>query len=96
MSNHRIQLRCIGTQSCRTAEGAIVEVQTASGTTVHVMMRNAGYLSSNSSVITLGLGADDVADLVRIQWPGGATQELKNIAAGQLINVIEGRMGIFR
>jgi len=90
-SGNRIQLRFFGTRSCRSAEGAIVELETASGKTVHVLMRNAGYLASNSSVMTLGLGADPMADTVRIHWPSGVIQELHNIAAGQSVSVIEGR-----
>ena len=86
-----IQLRLTGTQTSRSAEGAIVELETASGTTTHVFMRNAGYLSSNSNVMTLGLGEDPAAIAVRIYWPGGVNQELRNIPAGKFITVIEGR-----
>ena len=86
-----IQLSFTGVQTSRSAEGAIVELETASGTTTHVFMRNAGYLSSNSNVMTLGLGADEVAIAVRIYWPSGINQELRNIPAGKFINVIEGR-----
>jgi hypothetical protein len=54
-------------------------------------MRNAGYLSSNSNVMTLGLGKDPAAIAVRIYWPSGVNQELRNILAGKFITVIEGR-----
>ena len=90
-SGYSIQLHFVGTQSCRSAEGAIVELETTSGKTVHVLMRNAGYLSSNSSVMTFGLGPDLMADTVRIHWPSGVIQELHSIAAGQSAIVIEGR-----
>lgn len=90
-SGHRIQLRLIGTTSARSAEGASMELKTASGNSIHIAMRNAGYLSSNSSLVTLGLGTDTVADVVRIHWVGGTVQELSDIASGQTVNVIEGR-----
>lgn len=96
LSGNSIQLRFSGTQSCRSAEGAIIELETASGTTMHVLMRNAGYLSSNSNVMTVGLGSDAVATVVRIHWPSGVTQELQNITAGQSVNVIEGRTENYR
>ena len=91
---NRIQLHLIGTQSCRTAEGTLIEVETASGKTTHIMTRNAGYLSSNSSVITLGLGADKTIDRLRIHWPGGAIQDLGPVASGKSYTVIQGRQGL--
>lgn len=86
----RIQLELVGTSSPRSAEGAIVEVESASGTLVRLLCRNAGYLSSHGGVTTLGLGADSVAGAIRIDWPSGERQEIRNIAAGRKITVIEG------
>ena len=88
---NRIQLHLIGTQSCRSAEGTLIEVETASGKTTHIMTRNAGYLSSNSSAITIGLGADHTIDRLKIHWPDGAIQELGQIASGKSYTVIQGR-----
>lgn len=85
----RLQLRLIGTASSRTPEGAIVEVVSRSGTTLHLFSRNAGYLSSHDDIVTLGLGADSVADTVRIFWPGGTREELQAIPAGSRVTVIE-------
>lgn len=86
---HRIQLRLIGTASPRSPEGAIVEVESRSGKTLHCISRNAGFLSSNGDVVTLGLGADAVADSVRIFWPSGELEELREIASGSRVTVIE-------
>ena len=86
-----IQVQLVGTASPRSPEGAIVEVESASGKTLHWASRNAGYLSSQSGVLTLGLGADSVADVVRIRWPGGQRQEVRRVNAGTKMTVIEGR-----
>jgi len=86
---HRIQLRLIGTSSPRSAECAIVEVESASGSTLHHFSRHAGYLSSNADVTTLGLGADSVADMVRIHWPSGETEEIRKISSGSRVTAIE-------
>ncbi len=91
---NRIQLKLIGTQSCRSVEGAIIKMQTASGKTMQMMSRNAGYLSSNSSIITLGLGADKAIDRLQIHWPGEAIQELGPIASGRSYTVIQGRQDV--
>jgi hypothetical protein len=91
---NRIQLHLIGTQSCRSAEGTLIEVETASGKTTHIMARNAGYLSSNSSAITIGLGDDKTIDRLRIHWPGGATQDPGPVTSGKSYTVIQGRQGL--
>lgn len=92
---NRIQLQLVGTTSPRSAEGAIVEFESASGRSLQLACRNAGYLSSSSGVVTLGLGADSAADTIRIAWPGGERQELRHVAAGQTITIIEGREKYF-
>ena len=91
---NRVQLKLIGTQSCRSAEGAIITIETASGQTTHIVSRNGGYLSSNSSVITLGLGEDKTIDRLQISWPGGTVQDLGSIASGRTYTVIQGRHGL--
>jgi len=96
VSGNRIQLELFGTQSSRSAEGAYVELETATGKTVHIVLRNAGYLSANSSVVTLGLGTATIASAVRIHWPSGITEELIDVAAGQSVKIIEGRTGPYR
>ncbi|HET6425218.1 MAG TPA: CRTAC1 family protein [Planctomycetaceae bacterium] len=86
---HRIQLRLIGTVSSRTAAGAMIELQSGSGTALHYVSRNAGYLSSNDDIVTLGLGTDTVAETIRVLWPGGEREELRNVAAGSRVVMIE-------
>ncbi|MBI1347177.1 hypothetical protein GC163_12915 [bacterium] len=88
---NRIQLQLIGTASPRSAEGAIIEVECPAGTTVHSLSRNAGYLSSNDGVITIGLGAETSAETIRLVWPSGLREELQAIPAGSRVTVIEGR-----
>ena len=91
---NRIQLHLIGTQSCRSAEGTLIEVETASGKTTLIMTRNAGYLSSNSSAMTIGLGDEKTIDRLRIHWPGGAIQDPGPITSGKSYTVIQGRQGL--
>lgn len=88
---NRIQLELVGTRSPRSAEGALVEVERASGKSLHLVSVNGGYLSSNSTVQTIGMGSDAVIDRLRIQWPGGTETELRSVAPGTRLTVIEGR-----
>ena len=49
-----------------------------------------GYQSSVSPVLHFGLGDQNMADSIRIIWPGGKRQLLKAIAANQTIVVKQG------
>lgn len=91
---NRIQLQLIGTTSPRSPEGAIIEVESASGKILQLAARNGGYLSSNSGVTNLGLGGDIMADTIRIDWPSGKRQEIRHVATGKKLTVIEGRAAV--
>ena len=90
-AGQRLQLQLVGTTAARSAEGARIEVESASGQRIDLYCRNAGYLSSNSGVLTVPLGPDASAAVIRIHWPGGAVQELRQVAAGQRYLVVEGQ-----
>jgi hypothetical protein len=42
-------------------------------------------------VLTFGLGPQNKADTVEIQWPSGQVDKLANLNAGQTITVQEGK-----
>jgi hypothetical protein len=49
----------------------------------------SGSACQNSLIANFGLGSATNADLVRIEWPSGTTQELRNVAANQFLTVTE-------
>lgn len=87
----RVQLQLIGTTSPRSAEGAVVEVEQSTGTRVFLVSGNGGYLSTNSAIVTIGLGQDVAAKRIRIRWPGGAESEFRDVPAGGKLLITEGR-----
>lgn len=88
---HRVQLRLVGTMASRSVEDALIEVTSASGHQIHLSSRAGGYLSTHGDVLTIGLGVDTKIESLRIRWPRGDWQELRDIPADRLITVIEGR-----
>lgn len=50
----------------------------------------SGYLGQGPSAISVGLGAEDAADVVRILWPGGDVQDEMQIAGGKRTVITEG------
>lgn len=51
--------------------------------------RVRGFQSSVSSGLIIGLGANDIVDSLRVEWPDGKTQLLKNVNANQTLIVDE-------
>jgi tetratricopeptide (TPR) repeat protein len=87
-----IALKLVGTKSNRDAIGARVEVDGR----VKFLQAGSGYCSQHTKVLYFGLGAAAEAHTVRIQWPSGARQEFRSLAAGYRYEIGEGSMGVRR
>jgi hypothetical protein len=89
--NHWIKFDLEGKVSNGAAIGAKVRVRaTIGGKTVWQMREvSGGNFCQNDLRPNLGLGDATVAELVRIEWPSGIVQELKDIPAGQIVTVTE-------
>lgn len=86
-TNHRsIAFRLRGTKSNRDAIGARMEVDGK----VKFVSAGSGYLSQHTKVLHFGLGNNEVANLVRIEWPSGTRQEFQNLACGFRYEIEEG------
>jgi hypothetical protein len=91
--NHWLKLRLIGSRSNRAAIGAKVRVRaTINGQTFWQMREVSGgdgTMGQDSLHVTVGLGDATNADLVRIEWPSGTRQELRNVGANRFLAVKE-------
>jgi hypothetical protein len=92
-SNNWIKLRCTGTLSNRSAIGTKVRVKAKIGGVDRWQMRQItggeGWLSFNSLEVIVGLGDASVIDTLRLEWPSGVVQELHNVAAKQILEIVE-------
>ena len=88
-ANHWLKIKLIGTKSNRSAIGARVLVRYGKRMQAQEVLSQYSYYSTNDSRLHFGLGADKTAD-ISIRWPNGAHEELKAVAADQLIVVKEG------
>jgi tetratricopeptide (TPR) repeat protein len=79
-----------GTKSNRDAIGARVAVDGQ----VKWLVAGSAYLSQHTKRLHFGLAERDRAERVRIQWPSGDVQEFKDLAAGFLYEVTEGKAEI--
>jgi hypothetical protein len=92
-SNSWLKLKLVGTTSNRSAIGAKVRVKaTINGQTLWQMREISGgdgFLSQNDMRPNFGLGDATNAEIVRIEWPSGIVQELRNVAPRQILIVTE-------
>ena len=88
---HWLELRLIGTRSNRDAIGARVSV-TAGGVTQCDEVRSAySYASANDLRVHFGLGAAVRVERLTIRWPSGRNEERRDVAADQILTIVEGR-----
>src|SRR5271170_7713324 len=88
-ANHWLKLKLVGTKSNRSAIGARVVVRYGKKSQVQEVLSQSSFYSVNDTRLHFGLGSEKSAD-VAIRWPSGAHEELKGVAADQLIVVKEG------
>jgi len=91
--NQWLKFRLIGTQSNRAAIGAKVRVSSTINGRTFWQMREVfggdGTMGQNSLHVHIGLGNATNAALVRIEWPSGTVQELRDVRAKQFLTVTE-------
>ena len=89
-SDHRVLLRLVGKKSNRAAIGARVEVTAGPLVQIDEVRGGGSYLSSNDQRLHFGLGNEAVIKNLKIEWPSGLTENLTNIPAGNLYQILEG------
>ncbi len=87
--NHWLHMSLIGTKSNRSAIGAVVRIESASGKQWNMVRSGSSYCSQSDLALTFGLGRDSKAASVEVEWPSGAKQQFKNIDANQFLKIQE-------
>ena len=89
--NHYLLVRTVGTKSNRDGIGARVIISTG-GQTQHAEVQSGGsYLSHSDLRLHFGLGKAERVDRLEVRWPSGAVQVLNDIAADQVLTIVEPR-----
>jgi enediyne biosynthesis protein E4 len=88
--NHRwLKVKLVGTKSNRSAIGARVVVHYGGKKQAQAVLSQSSFYSSNDPRLHFGLGNATTAD-VEVFWPSGARENLKAVAADQLLVIKEG------
>lgn len=87
--NHWIEIDLIGTISNRDGIGSQVLATTGEITQLREQGGGMHNSSQNHQRIHFGLGSYTQVDSLVIRWPSGVVQEINDIAADQLLQVVE-------
>jgi hypothetical protein len=92
-TNNWLLVRMIGTASNRSGIGAKVRVlATIDGTSIWQLREisgGSGWCSQNDLRAHFGLGDAVQVEKLRIEWPSGIVQEFTDVAANQILKVVE-------
>jgi hypothetical protein len=89
--NNWLNVRLTGTKSNRSAIGAVVRIESASGKQWNMVRSGSSYCSQSDLALTFGVGHDTKVTQLQIEWPSGAKQQLTNISVNQFLKIEEPR-----
>ena len=88
-----LQVRLEGTEACRDAAGAKVEVRLRASPErplVRTVKLGEGFLGQSSRTLHFGLGKDPEIASVTVRWPDGSRGELREVKPGTLVRFTQG------
>jgi enediyne biosynthesis protein E4 len=89
-TNHWIQIRLKGTRSNRDGIGARITLVAGDLSLADEVHSGRGYQSQYGALPHFGLGNRTRIDRIEVQWIGGGTDVLKDVAVDRLIEITEG------
>jgi hypothetical protein len=92
-ANHWLLVHAIGSRSPRDAVGTKIRVETVSGVQHNHVNTAVGYGGASDRRVHFGLGGDAVITELRIEWPSGLMQILRDVPADQVLTVREDEAG---
>ncbi len=87
--NHWLLVRTVGSRGNRDGVGARLRLTSASGVQHNHVNTAVGYGCASDRRVHFGLGPDSVVKELRVEWPSGAVQTLRDLSADRIINVRE-------
>lgn len=89
--NRWLNVKLTGAKSNRSALGAVVRVESASGKQAQTVRSGSSYCSQSDLALTFGLGKDMAITAIEVQWPSGVRQRFPNLRPNQFLRVAEDR-----
>lgn len=86
---HWLTVRLNGVKSNRSGLGAVVRVEGSAGKQSDMMRSGGSYCSQSDLALTFGLGRDEKATSLQIDWPSGVKQKFSGVSANQFLTIDE-------
>ena len=87
LGNHWLRVDVAGLNGNRSAIGARVEIELATGKQIGQVMPTRSYLSQSELPVTFGLGKADTIKRLVVTWPGGKKKTIESPRVDQLLKV---------
>jgi hypothetical protein len=88
-TNHWIGFKLVGHRSNRDGIGAVIRIDTATGSQWVTVTTSSSYMSASDGRAHFGLGRESTVQKVEIRWPSGIRQILTSVAGDRYIRVEE-------
>lgn len=89
-TSHWLGIQLRGLRSNRQGLGATVHLHLPDGRDLYNHATTAvGYASASEAVVRFGLGSNRMVEKIEIHWPGRGSQQLHNVEADRIVQVIE-------
>jgi hypothetical protein len=89
--NHWLRIRTVGRRTNRSGIGTRIEVTAGDLKQVDWVRTGGSFLSQNDIRVHFGLGSFKQADMLKVYWPSGTVDSVRNVGADRDIVIEEGR-----
>jgi hypothetical protein len=91
--NHWLQIDLRGVESNRDGVGARVRLVAGGKAQTRIQRNGTHNAGQDFARLHFGLGPRTLVDSLTVEWPSGARQTLRNVAADQVLRIVEARSG---
>jgi enediyne biosynthesis protein E4 len=88
--NPSLRVKLQGTKSNRDGIGAVVRLINNKDQQWQTVHSGSSYLSQSELALTFGLGQQNQADAIEVQWPSGQVDKVAKVPGSQTITIQEG------
>jgi hypothetical protein len=91
-ANAWLRVTLVGTSSARDAYGALLELEEGGRTLRRTVRAGSSYASQSEAAVTFGMGprAPAGGSVLRITWPSGLVQTVRDLPANRAYRILEG------
>jgi hypothetical protein len=90
-AGNSLTLKLVGQKTNRSGIGAVARVRIGERTLTGEARSGSTFMSQSDFRLQFGLAAASAVDAVEVQWPGGNSEKIGPLPAGQIVTITEGR-----